>query len=92
IVSNRSVAGWSQTFTDAGLRAAIIDRLTFGGNIIETGTHSYRPELAAAQVVVSVLSPIRGPRSDGQHAGEPAVVNNGQYSSIHSSSTSADQS
>lgn len=42
IVSNRSFADWSETFTDAGLCAAIIDRLTFGGNIIETGTHSYR--------------------------------------------------
>ncbi|WP_327120401.1 IS21-like element helper ATPase IstB [Nocardia sp. NBC_01730] len=42
IVSHRGFSGWSKTFTDARLRAAIIDRLTFGGNIIETGTHSYR--------------------------------------------------
>ncbi|WP_305082791.1 IS21-like element helper ATPase IstB [Nocardia australiensis] len=42
IVSNRSFAGWSKIFTDAALCAAIIDRLTFGGNIIETGTQSYR--------------------------------------------------
>jgi hypothetical protein len=28
------------TFTDPRLCAAIIDRLTFGGNIIETGTDS----------------------------------------------------
>jgi hypothetical protein len=26
--------------------AAIVDRLTFGGNIIETGTDSYRPAQA----------------------------------------------
>lgn len=31
-----------KTFTDPRLCAAIIDRLTFGGNIIETGTDSYR--------------------------------------------------
>ncbi|MDH6436017.1 hypothetical protein M2158_004557 [Streptomyces sp. SAI-144] len=29
-------------FTDPRLCAAIVDRLTFGGNIIETGTDSYR--------------------------------------------------
>ena len=27
---------------DGALCAAIVDRLTFGGNIIETGTDSYR--------------------------------------------------
>ncbi len=48
IVSNRSFADWSTIFTDAGLCAAIIDRLTFGGNIIETGTHSYRGAHAKA--------------------------------------------
>ena len=32
----------TKTFTDPRLCAAIVDRLTFGGNIIETGTHSYR--------------------------------------------------
>lgn len=34
--------GGSRTFTDPRLCAAIVDRLTFGGNIIETGTESYR--------------------------------------------------
>ena len=34
--------GWTKTFTDPRLCAAIVDRLTFGGNIIETGTDSYR--------------------------------------------------
>ncbi len=28
-------------FTDPRLRAAIVDRLTFGGSIVETGTDSY---------------------------------------------------
>jgi hypothetical protein len=32
----------TETFTDPRLCAAIVDRLTFGGNIIETGTDSYQ--------------------------------------------------
>lgn len=40
--SNESFSGWTKTFTDPRLCAAIVDRLTFGGNIIETGTDSYR--------------------------------------------------
>ena len=42
IASNDSFSGWAKTFTDPRLCAAIVDRLTFGGNIIETGTSSYR--------------------------------------------------
>lgn len=42
IASNESFSGWTKTFTDPRLCAAIVDRLTFGGNILETGTHSYR--------------------------------------------------
>lgn len=42
IASNESFSGWTKTFTDPRLYAAIVDRLTFGGNIIETGTDSYR--------------------------------------------------
>jgi len=42
IASNESFSGWTKTFTDPRLCAAIVDRLTFGGNIIETGTVSYR--------------------------------------------------
>lgn len=42
IASNESFGGWTSTFTDPRLCAAIVDRLTFGGNIIETGTESYR--------------------------------------------------
>ena len=47
IASNEAFSGWTKTFTDPRLCAAIVDRLTFGGNIIETGTESYR--LAHAQ-------------------------------------------
>ena len=42
LASNESFSGWTKTFTDPRLCAAILDRLTFGGNIIETGTDSYR--------------------------------------------------
>src|SRR3954453_19531877 len=42
IASNDSFSGWTKTFTDPRLCAAIVDRLTFGGTIIETGTSSYR--------------------------------------------------
>ena len=42
IASNEAFSGWTKTFTDPRLCAAIVDRLTFGGNIIETGTDSYR--------------------------------------------------
>jgi IstB-like ATP binding protein len=42
IASNESFGGWTKTFTDPRLCAAIVDRLTFGGTIIETGTDSYR--------------------------------------------------
>lgn len=41
IASNESF-GWTKTFTDPRLCAAIVDRLTFNGAIIETGTDSYR--------------------------------------------------
>ncbi|MFW6599834.1 IS21-like element helper ATPase IstB [Propionibacteriaceae bacterium Y2011] len=42
IASNQSFSGWTHTFTDPRLCAAIVDRLTYHGTIIETGTHSYR--------------------------------------------------
>lgn len=35
-------AGTTKTFTDLWLCAAIVDRLTFGGDIIETGIDAYR--------------------------------------------------
>lgn len=42
IASNESFSGWTKTFTDPRLCAAIVDWLTFNGTIIETGTDSYR--------------------------------------------------
>ncbi|MFG3585424.1 IS21-like element helper ATPase IstB [Streptomyces sp. NPDC047990] len=41
IASGESFGGWTKTFTDPRLCAAIVDRLTFNGTIIETGTDSY---------------------------------------------------
>jgi DNA replication protein DnaC len=42
IASNQPFSGWANTFTDPRLCAAIVDRLTYNGTIIETGTTSYR--------------------------------------------------
>ena len=42
IATNEPFSGWTKTFTDPRLCAAIVDRLTFNGHIIETGTTSYR--------------------------------------------------
>jgi len=42
VASNETFSAWTTTFTDPRLCAAIVDRLTFNGHIIETGTHSYR--------------------------------------------------
>lgn len=47
--SNESFGGWTKTFTDPRLCAAIVDRLTFGGNVLETGTDSYRLAQTRAQ-------------------------------------------
>jgi DNA replication protein DnaC len=49
IASNEAFSGWTKTFTDPRLCAAIVDRLTYGGTIIETGTDSYRLAQTRAQ-------------------------------------------
>jgi DNA replication protein DnaC len=53
IASNEPFSGWTKTFTDPRLCAAIVDRLTFAGQIIETGTVSYRLAHARAQRTAS---------------------------------------
>ena len=40
--SNAPFSEWGHTFTDPRLAPAIVDRLTFRGHIIYTGTASYR--------------------------------------------------
>lgn len=42
IATNESFSGWTKTYTDPRLCAAILDRLTFKGTIIDAGTESYR--------------------------------------------------
>jgi DNA replication protein DnaC len=42
VASNAPFSEWKRTFTDPRLCAAIVDRLTFNGHIIETGNRSYR--------------------------------------------------
>ncbi|KDN88170.1 ATPase AAA [Kitasatospora cheerisanensis KCTC 2395] len=49
IASNESFGGWTKTFTDPRLFAAIVDHLTFNGTIIETGTEPYRLARAKAR-------------------------------------------
>lgn len=49
IASNQAFSGWTNTFTEPRLCAAITDRLTFAGLIIETGTGAYRLDHAKAQ-------------------------------------------
>jgi DNA replication protein DnaC len=56
IASNESFSRWTKTFTDPRLCAAIVDRLTFAGNIIETGTNSYRLAHARSQRAAALTS------------------------------------
>ncbi|MFC3743223.1 ATP-binding protein [Paractinoplanes deccanensis] len=51
IASNEAFSGWTKTFTDPRLCAAIVDRLTFGGNIIQSGTDSYRLARTRTQII-----------------------------------------
>ncbi|GAA4119929.1 hypothetical protein GCM10022284_75980 [Streptomyces hundungensis] len=55
IAPNESLGGWTRTFTDPRLCAAIVDRLTFGGNIIESGTDSYRLATTAPARISKLL-------------------------------------
>jgi len=53
VASNEPFSGWTKTFTDPRLCTAIVDRLTFAGHIIETGTTSYRLAHTRAQQAAS---------------------------------------
>ena len=65
IASNEPFSGWTKTFTDPRLCAAIVDRLTFAGQIIETGTTSYR------------LAHARHARSSGASSSRPTGAKSG---------------
>ncbi len=49
VASNAPFSEWGQTFTDARLAAAVVDRLTFRAHIIETGSESYRLRLSRSR-------------------------------------------
>lgn len=49
VASNAPFSEWGQTFTDARLAAAIVDRLTFRAHILETGSASYRLRVSRAK-------------------------------------------
>jgi len=63
IASDESFSGWTRTFTDPRLCAAIVDRLTFGGHIVETGTHSYRLAHTLANRHRLTLTEVGAPRA-----------------------------
>jgi hypothetical protein len=42
---------WTRIFTDARLCKAVVDPLTFGAHIIETGTHSWRLKRSLARTL-----------------------------------------
>jgi DNA replication protein DnaC len=69
IASNEPFSGWTNTFTDPRLCAAIVDRLTFAGQIIETGTISYRLAHARRQRQTPTTS-ARSPSSERAHGAE----------------------
>ena len=49
IASNAAFSDWTAAFTDPRLCGAIVDRLTYDGHIIQTGSRSYRLRTAAAR-------------------------------------------
>jgi DNA replication protein DnaC len=53
IASDEPFSGWTKTFTDPRLCAAIVDRLTSAGHMLEAGTVSYRLAHASQQRATS---------------------------------------
>lgn len=50
IATNAPFSQWPKTFTDQRLCRAIVDRMTFNANIIETGSESYRVHSTQARL------------------------------------------
>lgn len=50
IATNSPFSEWPKTFTDQRLCHAIVDRMTFNANIIETGSQSYRVHSTQARL------------------------------------------
>ncbi|WP_280499065.1 IS21-like element helper ATPase IstB [Nocardia farcinica] len=68
IASNEAFSGWSNTFPEPRLCAAIVDRLTFGGQIIETGTDSYRLTRTALNNTTTAPAPQQPVFTDAQQS------------------------
>jgi DNA replication protein DnaC len=69
IASNEPFSRWTKTFTDPRVCAAIVDRLIFAGQIIETGTASDRLAHARRQQQTAPGPNTRQPGE--QHATSP---------------------
>jgi DNA replication protein DnaC len=65
IASNEPFSSWTKTFADPRLCAAVVDRLTFAGAIIETGSTSYR--LAHARTIKPTQGVQRDRRKTDDH-------------------------
>ena len=68
--------GWTKTFTDPRLCAAIVDRLTFNATIIETGTESYRLARAKAGTAKPVSRVIEDSSTRAAHLRRGIFVDN----------------
>lgn len=66
IASNESFGGWTKRFTGPRLCAAIVDRLTFNGAIIETGTESCRLARTKAKQQQAKKAALTDRRSPGR--------------------------
>jgi len=49
VTTNLPFGEWTRIFTDARLCKAVVDRLTFGAHIVETGTDSWRLKTSLAR-------------------------------------------
>ena len=69
IASNESLSGWTKTFTDPRLCAAIVARRTCNGAIIETGTDSYRIAATLARWALAPYEALPSPAASDDRAG-----------------------
>ena len=76
IASNEPFSSWTKTFTDPRLCAAIVDRLTFAGHIIETGSTSYRLAHAATSSRRRKPPPPRPPETTDETSLYPNAIDN----------------
>lgn len=58
VASNKAFTGWSRTLSGPRLCATIMDRPTFTGTLIETGTESSRPARSKANQTKQSRRPV----------------------------------